>query len=826
MFRPRWKKVLVDLWGNKTRTLLVVASIAVGVFAIGVITGTYVMLKEDLNLSYAASNPANVTLMTTPLSDDVIDVIRDVEGVAGAEGYATTSLRLRPPPEGGQAPASPGGAPGAPVPDDAWDRLTLFAFREGEPREIHRLLDPIGVTTPGDHEVVLEHKTLESLGLDVGDSLLVESSDGTRRDLTIVGAGVDQSGIEEIILGEYRGYVTFETLAWLHLPPVMNRLYVTVADGGAAGEASGATGGTNDKATVEAAATAVRDRLERAGVTVLRTETALSARHPLDGIIQALIAILIILGVLIAFLSGSLIANTMSALLSQHLRQIGIMKLVGARRLQVMGMYIVLIMSFGAVALVLSVPAASFSAYGLLGFIADIVNFAMQDFRVVPQAILVQIIIGLVIPPAAGLLPVLKGSRISVQEAISNLGISGGQTEKGWIDRQLERLRALSRPLLISIRNTFRRKGRLALTLFTLTLGGAVFIAVFNAQVSLDAKMDQVTRYFGADVQLDFVNSHRVERIAGEALAVEGVQRVEVWMTTGADWVQSDGGPPSAVGIIAPPADSDLIDPTLLAGRWLLPGDQRAITVNEAFWDEHPDLKPGDTLRLKLAGEEDDWTVVGFFQYTGFDDLVAYANYDYVADALNQTRRAASYRVVTEEHSLAYQEEVSARLNAHFRDQGLEVAKVEAGKAFNASVTDVLGILTAVLLVMALMTALVGSIGLTGTMSMNVMERTREIGVMRAIGAHNRIVAKLVIVEGLVIGLMSYAMGGVLSFPISVLLSNVISVAIFNTPAPFVFTVQGFAIWLAVVLALSVLASLLPARNASKLTIREVLAYE
>ena len=357
-------------------------------------------------------------------------------------------------------------------------------------------------------------------------------------------------------------------------------------------------------------------------------------------------------------------------------------------------------------------------------------------------------------------------------------------------------------------------------------MGGAVFIAVFNAQASLDAKMDQVTRYFGADVQLDFVTSHRVEKIADEALAVEGVQRVEVWMTTGADWVHPDGGPPSAVGIIAPPADSDLIDPTLLAGRWLLPGDQRAIAVNEAFWDEHPDLKPGDTLRLELAGKEDDWTVVGFFQYTGFDDLVAYANYDYVATTMNQTRHAASYRVVTVDHSLAFQEAVSTRLNSHFRDMGLEVAKAEAGKAFNTSVTDVLGILTAVLLVMALMTALVGSIGLTGTMSMNVMERTREIGVMRAIGAHNRIVAKLVIVEGLVIGLLSYVMGGVLSFPISVLLSNVISVAIFNTPAPFVFTPQGFVIWLVVVVALSVLASLLPARNASKLTIREVLAYE
>jgi len=794
---------LADLWSNKTRTLLVVASIAVGVFAIGVITGTYVMLKEDLNLSYSSSNPANIALTTTPLSDDGVDLVRRMDEVADAEAFTTASLRLQTGP-------------------DSWKTLTLYAFRNYEERTIHRLLSPVGATVPGDHEIILEHKTLASLNAAIGDTLDIELPDGTRRQLTIVGAGVDQSEIYDIILGDLRGYITVDTLEWLHQPTSMNRLYVTADES------------PNDKAHIQQVATAVTDRLERAGVSIFRTETAIQSKHPLDSIIKALIAVLIILGVLIAFLSGSLIANTMSALLSQHLRQIGIMKLVGARRVQITAMYFVLIMSFGLVALVLSVPTASVAAYALLGFIANIVNFVIQDFRVVPQAIIVQMVIGLIVPPAAGILPVLTGSRITVQKAISSTGISGAQQKKGWLDRQLERPKILSRPLLISIRNTFRRKGRLVLTLFTLTLGGAVFIAVFNTQASLDTQMEQATRYFGADVQLDFVDSYRVEKITNQALTVPGVERVEVWLTTGADWLHPPspegikGGelPPSSIGIIAPPADSNLIDPTLLEGRWLLPGDQNAIAVNEAFWSEAPDLKPGDKLRLKLAGREDDWTVVGIFQYTGFDDLVAYANYDYVANELQQTNHSSSYRIVTTQHDLAFQEQVSALLNAHFRDLGLEVSKTEAGKAYNASVTDVLGILTVVLLVMALMTALVGSIGLTGTMSMNVMERTREIGVMRAIGAHNRIVSKLVIVEGLVIGLLSYGMGAALSFPISILLSNVISRAIFNTPAPFAFTAQGFLIWLIVVIFLSMAASLLPARHASQLTIREVLAYE
>jgi putative ABC transport system permease protein len=127
---------------------------------------------------------------------------------------------------------------------------------------------------------------------------------------------------------------------------------------------------------------------------------------------------------------------------------------------------------------------------------------------------------------------------------------------------------------------------------------------------------------------------------------------------------------------------------------------------------------------------------------------------------------------------------------------------------------------------MAVLTALVGSIGLAGTMSMNVLERTREIGVLRAIGAHNQIISKLVIVEGLIIGLLSYLVGFVLSFPITSLLSNVISRSIFNSPAEFVMAARGLGIWLGLVLLLSTGASLLPARNATMLTIRVVLAYE
>ncbi len=165
-------------------------------------------------------------------------------------------------------------------------------------------------------------------------------------------------------------------------------------------------------------------------------------------------------------------------------------------------------------------------------------------------------------------------------------------------------------------------------------------------------------------------------------------------------------------------------------------------------------------------------------------------------------------------------------LDAAFRARGFHVSQARTGQSTLALAAESLDILVTFLLIMALLTALVGSIGLAGTMGMNVMERTREIGVMRSIGAADKEIMRSVIVEGMVIGMISWLLGALLSFPFTYLLTYIISVAIFHSPIAVHFTATGFGVWLLVVLVLSAVASALPARNAARLTIREVLAYE
>jgi putative ABC transport system permease protein len=389
--------------------------------------------------------------------------------------------------------------------------------------------------------------------------------------------------------------------------------------------------------------------------------------------------------------------------------------------------------------------------------------------------------------------------------------------------------RFVSRPLLISLRNTFRSKGRMVLTLVTLSLGGALFISTFNVQLSMANYIEQISRYFIGDLNLTMSQPYRVEKIETLLSPLDEISHVEGWMTARSELLRADGSTADPVQLLAPPGGSQLVEPKLISGRWLQAGDQNAIVLNELFLSKFPNLGIGDNLKLQVNGDETDWTVVGFFQFAGRSaGYLAYTNAEYLSQLVGMSNQAVLFRVVAAETDLNIdqQKALGSRVQSLLEARGIQISEVEAGLSVSQTAADGFTILTAFLLFMAVLAAVVGSIGLAGTMSINVMERTREIGIMRAIGSSNGILMMMVIVEGYLIGVISWLLGSLLAFPITSLMSNAISIALFDASTSITYTPTGFLIWFVVVSLLSIGASVLPARRASRLTIREVLAYE
>jgi putative ABC transport system permease protein len=808
--KPRWRKVVHDLVDNWGRTLLVVLSIAVGVFSIGVIAGAYQIISNDMSASYAANRPANIEMRMTNFDDDVLASIHNQRHVEDAEARRVFNIRVR--------------VPGT----QKWTTLDMIAFEDFEQNEINLLKPVAGDPLPDKREVLLEQDALQDLDVSVGGLLEFQLPDGSTRNLPVTGIVQDTAAGAGDFLASPYAYITMDTLQYLGEPRLYNRALVIVSQSG------------EGIFHIRDVGAQLKDKLENDGHVVIRSRFSETHKHPLGDTVNAILGILLALGVLIVFLSSSLIANTLNALLNQHLRHIGVIKLVGGQRGQVFRMYLALILVFGILALLIAVPLGGQGAYGLALFIAQELNFNLLGYRIVPAALLIQVLVGLLIPLIAGLAPVVKGSRITVLQALSG-GLAeeenkarANQARVPWFDwMQVKATRFLAargihipRPFVISLRNTFRRKSRLALTLFTLTMGGAIFIGVFNVRVSLHEYIGRIGNYFVADVSVDFDQPYRLKEIEQQVMKLDGFQHVEGWQFVSGDVLDASQNVLENINIFGPPADSELIEPLLVSGRWIRSGDVRKLAVSEGARKYFPDLKPGDTLNLRIDGKDEAWEIVGIFKFVDREGVLAYAPYEYVSRMNDLANRSYSFRVVTDRHDRPYQDAKAEELDAYFRELGYKVRVAEAGRASLDTAVESLDVLVVFLLIMAILTAIVGSMGLTGTMGMNVLERTREIGVMRAIGADDRAVMRTVIAEGVFIGMISFGLAVILSIPVTYLLSTIVSLAIFQTPIDIVFTYMGYAIWLGLVLALSALGSILPARNAARLTIREVLAYE
>lgn len=809
--RPRWRKVIHDLLDNKARTLLVVFSIAVGVFSIGVISGAYQIISNDMSASYAANNPSNVELRTLNFNDDVLASIKNSKGVEGAEARRVFNIRMR--------------AAGT----DKWTAFDMVAFNDFEQNTIN-LLTPIeGKNIPDKREVVLELGALDHIDVKVGDTVEFQLQDGSLKTMIVVGVVQDTAmGAGDFLASPY-GYISMDTLQYLQQPDSYNRAYVTVGAGG------------DDISYIREVGAELKDKLEKNGTLVVRTRYAMTHEHPLASTVNAILGILLALGILIVFLSSSLIANTLSALLTQHLRHIGVIKLVGGGRTQVLVMYLALIMAFGVLALLIAVPLGGQGAYGLSLFISSQLNFNILGYRIVPMALGIQIAVGLLVPLVAGLAPVINGSRITVLRALSG-DLTGdenqphGQHEArvSWFDWMMIRATRIlasrgihfPRPFIISLRNTFRRRGRLILTLFTLTMGGAIFIAVFNVRTTLHDYIGAIGKYFAADISLDFDQPYRLREIQQMLGQVDGIVDMEGWQFVSGELLDENSIVLENINIFAPPADSALIQPILVSGRWLRADDVRKLAMSEAALGYFPNVKPGDHVKLKINGREEDWEVIGIFKFVDREGVLAYAPYEYISQMNNLVNQSYSFRLVTDQHDRAYQDAKAEELDVFFRERGFNVRVAEAGRASLDTAVESLDTLVVFLLIMAILTAVVGAMGLTGTMGMNVLERTREIGIMRAIGADDRAVMRTIIAEGFVIGFMSFVLAIILSIPFTYLLSTIVSLAVFETPIDVIFTFTGYGIWFGLVLVLSVVASIVPARNAARLTIREVLSYE
>ncbi|MEM7800072.1 MAG: FtsX-like permease family protein [Chloroflexota bacterium] len=795
MLRTRWQKVLLDLWASKTRTLMVIFAVAVGVFAVGFMSSAYSILIRELRTDYDNLQSSSAIIFTDPFDQQLIKQIEKMPEVAVAEGRRSLTVRYQ-------------------TPTGEWRDLNLTAIPDST-LEVDRLFPTSGSWPPGRQEFVVERLSLDFLGYSEGETLEVELTNGTKKSLTLSGTAFYNGVPNASVVNQAFGYISLDTLERLGQGAVFTEIRFKVAEKG------------DSLAHINGVTEEVRQQVERSGREVYATSTPPPGQHWAEDIIATMILLFLIFGGLILFLSSFLVINTVSALITQQVQQIGVMKLVGARRPQIITMYLIMVTLYCFVALLIAIPSSIWFGRWAATMSANLLNSTIDNRGVPFFVILLQIAVGLFIPLLAALWPIFGGVGITTQNALNSSGLDGGKFGEGLIDRlfsSIQNLLPVQRPFVISLRNTIRRKSRVALTLLILTMGTALFISVLTVRASISNTFVSFMRYHAFEVGLRTGRPYRTEQLQTLSNQFPQVLDSEGWLRFGTRRVRPDQSESGGYTLIGLPPDSQFVDPKTRAGRWLEPGERGSIVLNSYLLDEENDLSIGDEILLSIRGEEIPFTIVG--EVHGLQNGEIYVSYADLATLTGNTGRSNSLQLKTTTQTAQSQIEFATILTEHFAAAGYDISSSTTEKGRESELEERFQIVFGFLLVMAGLLAVVGGLGLATTMSINILERIREIGVLRAIGASNSAVQRIVLTEGIMIGLASWVLGSIISVPLSRSLANTIGIALLQIPLDFTYSVVGLIGWLIAILFLAVVACLGPAQNAARLTIREVLAYE
>jgi len=802
MNHPRWQKLFGDLREYRGRVTMMVLAVAAGLFGVGAMLTAYTVLTREIARNYLSTNPASATLEMSRVEPDLVAQVSAFPGIAEAEARGAVVSRVR-------------------VGAD-WLPILLFVIDDFSRITLNRIQPEAGAWPPPPGTLLLERSAGAMLRTQVGGTLLIKTPHGSAQPVFVAGL-VHDTGLAPA-WQERTGYayITRDTLARLGEPPVLEELRIRVA------------GDSPDGATVAATAQRLAQWLRAQGHPVHSIQIPPPRRHPHQGQMNGVLWLFITFSALTLGLSAILVAAVVAGMLAGQVRAIGVMKAVGARTRQIITLYVVMLVGLGTVAVALGLPAGLLAGRKIAGLISTMLNFTLGSTAVPGWVYLLVGAAGILVPLLTAAGPILGGSRMTVRAALTDYGVDPATFGRHRLDRALGTLRGLGTMRLLALRNLLRRRGRLALSLGLLAVSGALFMTGLNLKEGWRHMVSRIYVDRAYDVEIRLNEPELVQKIEAAVRGVPGVRTLETWGYSPTALAQSgevdvahtypDGGHGSFM-LLGVPAPTRLVKFPLIAGRWLRPDDEAdAVVLNHMARALIPRVNVGDSVLLSVDGRPVAWRIVGLVEEVG-SPATAYVTYQAYARAASLPGRAEMLRLASSASDPDARLEVIRQVEEALARAGVSVRTGLPLAELKTAIGDHVAVLIGMLVTTAMLVGLIGVLGLASTMSMNVMERTRELGVMKAIGARPAAIRSVIVQEGVFVGAVSWLFAVPLGLGLSQVVGRIVGLMSFKVPLALVPSHAAMFIWLAAVVVLSAVASAVPAWRASRLTVREALAY-
>jgi putative ABC transport system permease protein len=589
----------------------------------------------------------------------------------------------------------------------------------------------------------------------------------------------------------------------------------------------------DDRALIEQSAEELATWITTQGLAKVRSiRVPPPLRHPHQTQMTAVLALFATFSGVILAMSSFLAATLMNTLMARQVREIGAMKAMGARTVNLISLYALMIFGLSAVALAFAWLPGDGVTHTLTKSVTTLLNFDVRDASLPHWVVVVDISIGLLLPLLMTIPRIISACRVTVREALFDRGLAGDPTGTGRFETLLSKLKKLPAVMAYSLRGVVRRKRQFALSLGLFMVAGGGFIGAMSIAKAWDVLLGQIDRTRHYDVEVHLTDLQDAERAKQRVSQLNDVRATEIWQTVPVALARPGRPaiertyPDNAHGVfhlIAPPHEGKLLGVECVEGRWLLDTDTDGVVINQLV-PGYADLAIGDVLTVAVAGEARRLTVVGKAIQIGVG-ATAYVSAATFTRLVPEARAEGQLWVAAASHATGEPSDLISHL-----EHGLDAADIDVKAIVPVSIVKNamaahFEILVKTLLLLAGLLSMIGALGLASALGVSVSERTRELGVLRAIGASARQVRDSVLFEGLGVGVASIAGAIVVGLGLALLVGDVVGEISFKVPLPLTPSLPSLALWVCGAPLFAALGSLGPARQAARIKVRDALVW-
>ena len=807
MFRSRWRKIFRDVWARKGRTVMASAAIFVGVLGVVTLTSMGDLLVSQLKGDLKEEElPMQAVFVSAPGGAQLdnasyLDALDTFPGVTLVEGRAVRPLSWK-------------------MPGDAkfQDGFILAAW---EPFE-KIVLQPVRLTgqgrypVTGQNEIAIEKRMADKHGLSVGDQLVLRVVGGE--------AGGEAWTITGLV---FTPYVSFSAAA-LQVPGDES-IFATFEDAQAIAGFVGFSAffvRYTDFPTAE-------DQSDRFYASIAQETPYVPVFNLVDDPAQnffltgaeEITGIFTVLGVIAMVVSGLLIVNIINSIVGEQKRQIGVMKSLGATRWDNFVMYVGIAMTYGVIGMIPGVVVGSYLGALMAQVIDDPFGTFIEGFSLSTSGILIGVVMGLAVPFVAAIVPVFLGTRVTILQAMTDVGISGNY-RKSLLGRAINIVR-LPTNTKQALSNVTRKKGRLVLTWLTLTLAIAAFMGIFAMFASIDKEIDGVFDAFGYEVAVTPNERQDFDQV--RTLIVEGVAGVEavdpgVGLAVDLEGYVNPDFETGQLQILGFDPATDSLNLDIEAGTaWKDDPAREGIVLSRGVADQIG-KDAGDKVVLVAQGQSAEFVIIGIASFA-FDQ--GFMEWQTLARLVGSTLASGEpapttmlIKLAGSDPTVEQVDEIIDEIDEVLLFNGIAATQLNQVEVAE-DIAKLIALFGLVFEIAAIVMAVVGAIGLLSTLSMSVFERLREIGVMRSIGASSFTVAGQFLTEGMLVGMSAFIVAAPLSYLLFLGLTSSLDIDIELAYEPI-----ALVIGLIGMIVITFLASLGPSLGAARRTVSEILRYQ